>query len=296
MRICQMTIGKICSALGGFMQQKLKICLFPFLFCSCLTFALESFSTGYELFSTNRPEEAIPFFEKALTEANVSPSVYIYLGIAYYQTGRYIESIDLARKALVVSGTNKRIIAFNAGNSAYALRDFATAEEMYSLSCAADPSFANPVLNRANARLSQQKYSDALVDYQQYLLLDPNTEQRAEVEAIIRALMGEIEFQAQETQRLALEAERLKAEEERMKAEMERLAAEKAEAERIEQERLAAERAAEEARLAAEREAEAERRRKLLEEVAASLQETETTSMNAGSEGVIEYEFEAELD
>lgn len=88
----------------------------------------------------------------------------------------------------------------------------------------------------------------------------------------------------------------MKEEEARIQAENQRIAEEKAEAARKEAERLAAEKAAEEARLAAQREAEAERRRKLLEEVAASLQDTETTGMNAGSEGVIEYEYESELD
>lgn len=277
------------------------------IFLSFVLFASDAYEKGFTLFSTNKPDESIPYFVTAMGESSVSPSVYVYLGIAYYQTGQYEKSLEISRKGLSVSGTNKRIIAFNAGNSAYAMGDYPTAEEMYSLASAADPAFASPVLNRANARLSQQKYGDALVDYQNYLLLDPATEQRQEVEAIIRALQTEIIFQEQEAERLAQEAERIKAEEERFKAEQERIAAEKAEAERKEQERLAAERAAEEARLAAERAAEeerlaqqraadAERRRKLLEEVAASLQDAETTNMNAGSEGVIEYEYESELD
>lgn len=259
-------------------------------------FSSDAYDKGYSLFSSNKPEEAIPYLVTAMAEVGVPPSVYIYLGIAYYQTGDYAKSLEVSRKGLSVSGTNKRIIAFNAGNSAYAMHDYITAEEMYSLSSAADPNFADPVLNRANARLSQQKYKDALGDYINYLVLDPQTEQRQEVEAIIRALQEELVFQEKEAERLAKEAERIKQEEERMKAEQERIAAEKAEQERIEQERIAAEKAAEEERLAKEREAEAERRRKLLEEVAASLQDTNTTNMNAGSEGVIEYEYESELD
>ena len=41
---------------------------------------------------------------------------------------------------------------------------------------------------------------------------------------------------------------------------------------------------------------EEERRRKLLEEVASALQENESTNVSAGSEGVITYEYEEELD
>lgn len=259
-------------------------------------FASDAYETGYNLFTTNKPAEAIPYLETALNDLAVSPSVYVYLGIAYYQTGKYPESLDIFKRGLSASGTNKRIIAFNAGNSAYAMRDYATAEEMFSLASVADPAFAAPVLNRANARLSQDKLQGALEDYQRYLVLDPYSSQRVEVEAIIRALQGEMVYREEEKERLAQEEQRMKEEEARIQAENQRIAEEKAEAARKEAERLAAERAAEEARLAAQREAEAERRRRLLEEVAASLQDTETTGMNAGSEGVIEYEYESELD
>ena len=260
------------------------------------SFASDAYETGYNLFTTNKPAEAIPYLETALNDVAVSPSVYVYLGIAYYQTGKYPESRDVFKRGLSASGTNKRIIAFNAGNSAYAMRDYATAEEMFSLASVADPAYAAPVLNRANARLSQDKLQGALEDYQRYLVLDPYSSQRAEVEAIIQALQGEMVYREQEKERLVQEEQRMKEEEARIQAENQRIAEEKAEAARKEAERLAAERAAEEARLAAQREAEAERRRRLLEEVAASLQETETTGMNAGSEGVIEYEYESELD
>ena len=260
------------------------------------SFASDAYETGYNLFTTNKPAEAIPYLETALNDVAVSPSIYVYLGIAYYQTGKYPESLDVFKRGLSASGTNKRIIAFNAGNSAYAMRDYATAEEMFSLASVADPAYAAPVLNRANARLSQDKLQGALEDYQRYLVLDPYSSQRAEVEAIIQALQGEMVYREQEKERLVLEEQRMKEEEARIQAENQRIAEEKAEAARKEAERLAAERAAEEARLAAQREAEAERRRRLLEEVAASLQETETTGMNAGSDGVIEYEYESELD
>lgn len=278
------------------MKRKLFLMVVVITMSVFTSFASDAYETGYNLFSTNKPAEAIPYLETALNDLAVSPSVYIYLGIAYYQTGKYPESLDVFKRGLSASGTNKRIIAFNAGNSAYAMRDYATAEEMFSLASVADPGYAAPVLNRANARLSQDKLQGALEDYQRYLVLDPYSSQRTEVEAIIRALQGEMVYREQEKERLVQEEQRMKEEEARIQAENQRIAEEKAEAARKEAERLAAERAAEEARLAAQREAEAERRRRLLEEVAASLQDTETTGMNAGSEGVIEYEYESELD
>ena len=41
---------------------------------------------------------------------------------------------------------------------------------------------------------------------------------------------------------------------------------------------------------------EAERRKKLLEDIAASLQSADSTNMSAGTDGVMEYEYESELD
>ena len=41
------------------------------------------FEKGEELFQLNRPEKAIPYFEKALEAENVDPKIYIYLGICY---------------------------------------------------------------------------------------------------------------------------------------------------------------------------------------------------------------------
>ena len=155
------------------MKRKLFLSASVFTMLVFSSFASDAYETGYSLFSTNKPEEAIPYLETALNDLATPPEVYIYLGIAYYQTGQYVESLDVFRKGLSASGTNKRIIAFNAGNSAYAMRDYATAEEMFSLASVADPAFASPVLNRANARLSQDKLQGALEDYQRYLVLVP---------------------------------------------------------------------------------------------------------------------------
>ena len=59
---------------------------------------------------------------------------------------------------------------------------------------------------------------------------------------------------------------------------------------------LAKKRAAEEEARKAEMAREAERRRKLLEDVANSLQQTDSMNMTAGAEDVIEYDYESELD
>ena len=88
---------------------------------------------------------------------------------------------------------------------------------------------------------------------------------------------------------MAEEAERLAEEERRMQEELAR--------QKEDEERLEAERKAEEERLAEiKRQEEAERRRKLLEDVANSLQNTDSTNMTSGTEDLIDYDYESELD
>ena len=83
---------------------------------------------------------------------------------------------------------------------------------------------------------------------------------------------------AEAEQRAKEEAERRAKEEELLQQELER--------QRAEQERFE-----EELRLAEE-----EKRRKLLEDVANSLQNTDSTNMTAGAEDIISFEAEPELD
>ena len=147
----------------------------------------------------------------------------------------------------------------------------------------------------------------ALGDYKKYIACNPYDEQADKINQMINAILSELNRleeeakraeieaakRAEEEKRIAAELEKQRQEEEARRAEEERIAAEK----KAEEERLAAERKAEEERILAEKKAaEAERRRKLLEEVANSLQNTDSTNMSSGAEDLIEYEMESELD
>ncbi len=59
---------------------------------------------------------------------------------------------------------------------------------------------------------------------------------------------------------------------------------------------MARQKAEQEALEAERKAAEEERRRKLLEDVANSLQQTDTTNMTAGAEDVLDYDYESELE
>ncbi|WP_428768567.1 tetratricopeptide repeat protein [Treponema sp. HNW] len=239
------------------------------------------FNEGERLFRSNRPDQALPFLEKALAEKGTPPVIYNYLGTACIQTGNLKKALEVFLRGTEAAGTDKKSLYYNAGNTAFLLGDYAKAYEYFSFSLAADSLWASSYLNRANTQVYLQKYAEAIDDYTQYLALAPDAPQGGEIKRMIGALNDELALREREKRRKAEEAERIRLEEERLRAERERLESEKA---RIaaEQERLAAEKAA----------AEAERRRRILEEVSASLQTGSTTNVSAGTEGVLDYEYE----
>lgn len=247
------------------------------LFLSILSISLvyaDAFSEGEKFFKENKPEQAIPFFEQALLMENVSPNVYNFLGLSYYQIGKYQQSLDVFVNGTTKDGTNKRILYYNAGNTAFAMGNFSLADQYFSFSYAADNNFSSALLNRANTKMKLDQLQNASDDYTQYLIIEPNSPQRPEIERMIALISGELRVREEQKLARELEEQRLKEEQARIAAEMEKL--------RIEQEKQAA--------------IEAERRKKLLEDIAASLQSADSTNVSAGTDGVMEYEYESELD
>lgn len=235
-------------------------------------------SEGEKLFKSNNPSGAVELLEQDVRNGNVSSDTYNFLGLAYFQLGDYQKSIDAFERGQKSGVANRKILCFNEGNVAYASGDYSKAESCYSLALAASPDFYGALLNRANARLMAQKYSDCLVDYKRFVAEQPDDPQTPEIYRLISYLEEEIKRQEEEAARLAEEQRRLEEENKRLQEE---IARQKAEQEALEAEREAAEE---------------ERRRKLLEDVANSLQQTDTTNMTAGAEDVLDYEYESELE
>lgn len=249
------------------------------IFIACSLLSSNSFERGEQLFIGNRPSEAIPYLQKSLLEENTNPLVYTYLGVAYMQIGQNDKALETFQSGLTVSGTRKKNLYFNAGNICFITGNYEKATEFYDFAIAADPLYSKAYLNRANSNLKLQNYQDSIDDYTQYIAIDVNSAQKENVQAMIAALQNEIALQ-KENEKKAAEALALQKEEE------DRIAAKQQE-EAAKQQQLAAEKEA----------AEKARRQKLLEEVASELQQTESTYLTAGSEGVLEYEDEeSELD
>ena len=228
-------------------------------------------SEGEKLFKTNNPGGAVTLLEKDISDGNVSADTYNFLGLSYFQLGQYEKAIDAFERGMNSGVSNRKLLSFNEGNVAYAAGNYSKAESCYSLALAASPDFYSALLNRANTRLMMKKYQDCLADYKRFVLEQPDDSQTPEIQRLIGYLEQEIQRQEEEAVRLAEEQKRLEEENKRLQEEMARQKAER-------------------------RAAEEERRRKLLEDVANSLQQTDTTNMTAGAEDVLDYDYESELE
>lgn len=228
-----------------------------------------AFARGAELFARDKPLEAVPLLEAAAAEDPANADAWLYLGIAYQQAGKSASAAAALEKGLARAGERKALFAYNLGNARFSEGDMAAAVAAYGAALEADPSYASAHLNRANARVKTGKAAEAVADYRAFLSLAPDSPKRPAIEKLIAL----VEAEAAEKERLRLAEE----------------AREKAQAEELERQRIAREEAE---RL------EAERRQRLLDEVAASLQAAaeETRGLKAGSEDVIQYEGDFELE
>jgi tetratricopeptide (TPR) repeat protein len=256
---------------------------FVFLFLGALGTAAAdqaSFTRGEELFMQNKPQEALKYLETAVSEDPAHVQAFLYLGIAYLQVNRVDDAISAYTRILPRAGTESARIAFNLGNAYFAKGGFDSAKRYYTQAIETDPGYASAWLNRANTQVKTGALEAAIADYQEYLSLEPASPKREQVGNLVTFIHEEF---------AATERRRVVAEEAARVAEQARIAAE--EAARVEAER---------ARVAAEEAArvEAERRRRLLQEVTDSLQAAAEGSrgLSAGSEDVMDYESEFELE
>jgi tetratricopeptide (TPR) repeat protein len=237
----------------------MKVALFIYALASLLgaaspVFGERAFIRGEELFMENKPGEALPYLEAAASEEPDNIPAFLYLGMACLQLDRADDAIAVYLRALSRGGKERAWIAYNLGNIYYVKENYPQADSYYSLAIEADPALASAYLNRANAKISQQAFKEAVTDYERYLALEPRASQRAQIEALIayirgESIAGEARRQAEEQQRQTEEQQR-REEEQRRQAELASAAAGAAEELRRFQAELAAS-------------AEAERRRQI---------------------------------
>ena len=172
-----------------FILKRIQINLFAFIFVllqlsASLCFA-DAFSEGEKLYSENRPLDALIYFQKALEENPENPSAYNLLGLCYYQLADYEASQQTFVKGCELPSKLRYILYYNAGNAAFAMGDYENAEIYYTASIELNPDFPSAVLNRGNTRLKLNVFKGASADYKRYLELEPDTNQREQIEKLI---------------------------------------------------------------------------------------------------------------
>jgi tetratricopeptide (TPR) repeat protein len=151
---------------------------------------LSPLQEGEQLFMENNLRAALPLLEEALNADPNNEKIYLYLGIIYEHLGQSERSISILQRGVELVGSLRHLLYYNIGNNLFRDGDNMLAEEMYTKSIAQRDRFAEPYLNRANARLNLKNYQGALSDYVVYLKLKPHSSQRSQVEKMIELLRG----------------------------------------------------------------------------------------------------------
>jgi tetratricopeptide (TPR) repeat protein len=223
----------------------------------------------------NELDQAIPLLEISISRDPGRVEAIRYLAVALEQTDRPNRAEAVLRDALVggsLTSRDKSKVAFDLAMLRARRGDASEAIEMYSEALQYDSSRVAAYLNRANLKVSTEAYEGAVEDYEYFLALRPDTEQRPQIEEMIALLQESIE-----AERIAREeAERRRREEEEA-----RRIAEEERRRRQEEERRAAE----------------QRRQRMLDSVLQSLEsaDEETTSFEAEDEELRTYDDELDI-
>jgi tetratricopeptide (TPR) repeat protein len=181
------------------------------IFMAVWGFAQDSFARGEELFMRNNPQEASIYLLNAINENPGHVRAFLYLGIAYEQTGRIDEAVSVYREVLYRAGELTANVANNLGNAYFKKGNFPDAELAYTRAIDADRAYAPAWLGRANTRLKRGTLQTAVTDYEQYLRLEPRSIQRVSIERLIAYVRAEAAEAARQL-RVAEEAARAEAE------------------------------------------------------------------------------------
>jgi len=186
------------------------------LFFAGFCYGQSSFAKGEELFMQNKPAQAESFLMQAISYDPANPLTYLYLGLVYEQLGRSEEAITIYRRVLPMAGKLSANVANNLGNVYFKLGNTDTAEQYYTQAIDTDMGYSSAYLGRANTRIKTGHLQNAVLDYEQYLRLEPRSPQRPKIEQLINLIRTEIAtaemrklMAEEEARRLAEEKQRL---------------------------------------------------------------------------------------
>jgi len=185
------------------------------LFFAAFCYGQSNFAKGEEMLMRNQPAQAENFLIRAISEDPANPVTYIYLGLVYEQIGRPEDAITIYRRILPSAGKFSANVANNLGNVYFLRGNTDTAEQYYTQAIGFDSNYPNPYLGRANTRIKMGNLQSAILDYEQYLKLEPKSSQRDNIEQLVNFIRSEAA--AAEMKRIMAEEEARRAAEEKQK-------------------------------------------------------------------------------
>ena len=187
-----------------------------------LCFSQANFNRGEELFMQNKPSEAVIFLENSIIDDPAHVKAYLYLGIVYEQLGKLDEAIAVYRKVYNRAGSLSATVSSNLANVYFRRGNYEFAEQFYSQALTDDPVYSQALLGRANTRIKRGALKEAVADYELYIILEPRSVKRPEIERMINFIRGE--FAAEERRKLLAE-ETAREEEQRRRRLMDEMSA-----------------------------------------------------------------------
>lgn len=151
----------------------------------------ELLNLGQDALNAGRWQDAVFLLDQYMLLNSTNPEAYLARGNAYKELGDLAQAISSYDQALAIDPNiaivynNRGLAHSEAGNAEQALADFAKAIELA-------PTFGLAFRNRAAIQLAAGNLAAASLDLQIYLTLVPNAPDRAEVEAQIADLQGQV--------------------------------------------------------------------------------------------------------
>ncbi|MCL2264784.1 MAG: tetratricopeptide repeat protein [Treponema sp.] len=183
------------------------------MFLAVFCFAQSNFSRGEDLLMRNQPIQALEFLARAMADDASNVKTFLYVGIAYEQLGRIDEAIAVYRRALPIAGNLSAIVAGNLGNVYFMRGNIDVAEQYYSQAINFNSVYSSAYLGRANTRIRAGNFYNAIIDYEQYLALEPNSSKREGIQRMVDLIRTE--YAAEEMRKIIAEEEQRRLAEER---------------------------------------------------------------------------------
>ena len=158
-------------------------------------------------------DAAVPLLEAHLEATPSDADAVRVLAYAYERVGRTDSALALLERAAAdarLSDAQRALAAFDRGGALARGGRWDQAQTAFSEAIAFDSALSRAYLNRANAALNALSFEQAATDYRLYLVLEPATPQRPQIERVLALLETAVE----EERQAAAERERLEAERE----------------------------------------------------------------------------------